>query len=1430
MLLQRTFYWLILVFLSLKASVLLGQKPDVIFETLPPRSDIGQGSINAMLQDQQGFLWFGTWSGLWRYDAYSFRPFGYEAGLSSSKITCLFEEKNGTLWVGTRNTGLYRFDRGREIFEPASAVLPAENTLHAQNITSVFRDREGRYWIGAEEGLSMYDPLQKHFFDIPLKGITPPPSENIYLYSICQTHDGSIWVGGSHGLYHAPASSEKDSKVPVFQQIALHPSRTLPHGVEYHNFVYTVCAAKNQANALWIGTKQGLKILDISAGFSQAQIPLAGKIRYFEHRENDPVSLSHNFAISICEGDFPVKNAVWVATFDGLNLLDPSTGRFEHFFANDAGAGSLQANNVRSLLFDQSGILWIGTHRGVNKLNPHFADFALHPLRKSKQSADESISFLSKTADNIWGSSFGGGIFRVPLHDGKPSWAAARHYFLSPDFQSPVTDFISSILPDKGGNLWCLTQGAGVFRFREDAIPSGGGVIARAEQFTKGNGPLNTGDDYLMSGLVSRSGKVWIGCWDAGLNLYDPVLNRILKFNKTSDNKADFHPFPVVRLLETEENGQTFLWAGTRGGGLFQLFFDEKTESLHLLRHIHRDGVGSDRMDGNFIASILTDERQDFWVVTETGLFVRRKNRDEFEPFVPKNFPQAPHYEAIVPVGNERFWVSAQKGIGCFQTSQQREVLSVFYEGRNGLRERAFNSDAFLSLPSGELLFGGSVGVTSFQPELVLPDPHVPRPVITGLRLFNRVVLPGIRTEEGFLLEKSLATLPQLQLSHLDNVVSFEFSGLHYACPEQNEFAYKLEGFDPDWIYTDASQRLAHYTNLPSGDYKFLVKAANSDGVWNPEPAQLSVRVLPPWWRTSWAYTLYFVAFLGLLWLVRRITLLRAGYENEIKIERLEKQKLEEVNQMKLIFFTNISHELKTPLTLIISPLEEIIRDRAIGGHRLHSTFSMMHRNAVRLLLMINQLLDIRKAEAGLMKLEAREGNAVQFVSEVCLSFRELAQQQHIQFDFQSERPVIQAWFDADQLEKVFFNVLSNAFKFTPTGGQVRVKMGAAPEKGQFFVRFEDNGKGIPEDKLPFIFERFFRAEEHAGEGEAGGTGIGLSLVKNIVERHHGRVEVESWPGRGSVFTVWLPLGDASFSENEKKRPHTPGKTEQPYLGETMLEITDPEDVARLYTGGDALSAPEASLEKSHILVVEDNVDIREYIVKNLSQEYIVSEAENGHEGLQKTLEHLPDLILCDISMPGMDGLELTRQLKTRVETSHIPIILLTARTSLIFKINGLETGADGYITKPFNLRLLQLRIRNLIESRRRLREKYAKTLNRLDLEPSEVAFPEMDELFLKSVSETVEAHLENPEFSVDDLAQKLLMNRKQVYRKIKALTDQTPNEFIRTIRLQRAAQLLRTHRYTIAEVTYKVGFQDLKYFRERFRAFFGVNPSELDA
>ena len=1390
--------------------------PGFPFESPVPASIVSQSTITCMLQDKAGFLWCGTWSGLARYDGYQVRVFNASGGLDGNKITCLYEDTDGKIWVGTRNTGLFRFDHATEHFEAAPTALQSRANLPAQNITSVFRDRNGKLWIGAEEGLFFYDAGQLQFQPVPLRGKTRAPSANIYLYSMTQTPDGALWIAGSHGVFRGA----ENGGVPDFQQIVLHPETVQANTqqVEYHNFAYCIRQSRTQPAVLWVGTKGGLKRLDGS------QHPAAPQLTHLQYAAGNNNSLSHNFVLDVQESDFPAKGVVWVATFNGLNRVQTQTEGYSvtRFFAEAATHPGLKSNNIRSLFFDRTGILWIGTDRGLNRLDPRSSNFSLHPMRRAGQTVSDPITFLSASPDAVWAGAFGGGFFRIPLGKGGPEWNKMQHYTLTPPTSSSVSNFVSAVLPDGQNRLWVITQGAGAFRLHTNQLPPGGGLVHGAEQFSKGKGPQNVSDDYLMSGLVDSEGKVWLGSWDSGLNCFDPQQEAFLRFPESREGH-NLRRSPIIALLELqagdlpEARPGTHFWVGTRGGGLLMIRYDASTRSIQVLQQY---SAQNGNLRNNSLTNISRDRSGRIWFSTENGLEYWDAAAQKIVPLAVSETLPSPIIQSLVEDEQQRLWVSTQNGIASLEL--QKQAKTTAYNKRNGLRDQFFNAGAALHLPNGQILFGGNNGITAFYTAAVQPDSVLPTTVLTALKLFNRNVNPGERTEDGFLLEKSLLVLPQLVLSHHENVVSIEFAGLHFSCPEQNRFAYKLEGFDPDWTYTDASQRMAHYTNLPSGNYVFLVKSANSDGIWNPQPARLAIRVRPPWWQSAWAYALYTFIVAGAIYGAFRLQMIRANFKHQLQLERLEKQKLEELTQMKTAFFTNISHELKTPLTLIVSPLEEMLRERSAADNRQRDILARMHRNSMRLLTMINQLLDIRKAEAGLMKIEAGQGNIVQFVAEICLAFRELAQQRQIQVHFQTDQKQISAWFDPDLLEKVFFNLLSNAIKFSSPGGEIFVNIGVPAANNQFFVQVRDKGRGIPADKLPYIFERFYQVENHDEAGIDGGSGIGLSLVKTIVEQHHGQIEADSTPGEGSTFTVWLPLGEVHFSDAEKTRG--------PIHGEALEQYTEAlQSMEQLTPQTARQTAPEGS---SSLLIVEDNPDIREYLCSQLSRQYEILCAENGEKGLEIALECLPDLILCDISMPGMDGLTLTRLLKTRVETSHIPVVLLTARTSLIFKIDGLETGADDYITKPFNLHLLELRIKNLIESRQRLREKYAHTLLHPNPEaagPVENLLAAIDDQFLKQVNQIVEEHLEDSTFSIDDLSKKLLMNRKQVYRKIKALTNQSPNELIRSIRLRHAAQLLKTHRFTVAEVTYRVGFQDLKYFRERFREQFGVSPSEYE-
>jgi signal transduction histidine kinase/DNA-binding response OmpR family regulator len=676
------------------------------------------------------------------------------------------------------------------------------------------------------------------------------------------------------------------------------------------------------------------------------------------------------------------------------------------------------------------------------------------------------------------------------------------------------------------------------------------------------------------------------------------------------------------------------------------------------------------------------------------------------------------------------------------------------------------------------------------------------------LKIFNKSVPIGPLEDGRIILQNHISETDEVVLGYKDNVFSIEFVGLQCEEPRRIQYAYKLDGFDTDWVFTDSRHRIAHYTNLPHDTYQFKVKVANGDGYWS-EPVGFDLIVKPPFWLTKWAMFIYLLAFAGLLYGVRQITSIRVRYEHSLELERLEREKLEEVNQMKLQFFTNISHELRTPLTLILSPLEQFIREQKVD-RKYHQGFLRMHHNARRLMTMINQLLDIRKSESGLMELKVVQSDIIKFCKEILLSFQTVADQSDIELSFNCEIDRFLLWFDRQQMEKVFYNLLSNAMKFTPEGGRIEMCI-AQTDEDSLQIQIQDTGHGIQTEDLPYIFDRFYQAKSHEASGFGKtGTGIGLSLAKSIIDQHGGTISVDSSVGRGATFTVKLRTTAYHFGESQKVNNYVGSEDALHY----QRPIEPQGQPAQVQIQGNP-----------SILIVEDNIDIRAYLRENFGNECTIREASNGEEGFASAKENPPDLIIADISMPKMDGIRMCAAIKSSLVTSHIPIILLTARTSLVYQLNGLETGADDYITKPFDLQLLKARAKNLIESRQKLRERFTKGF---DFSPEELVISSLDEELLKTIKAVIEKHIDDSGFSVEQLATSVHMSRMQLYRKLKALTGKSPNQILRSVRMQRAAQLLENKQFNIADVTYMVGYNDLKSFRDQFRKEFGMSPSQF--
>lgn len=1375
------------------------------FEQLP--SDIGltHGAVNCIEQDSRGFLWLGTWSGLACYDGYKIRIFQQESGnpdgLQSDQVTSVLEDRAGNLWVGTVNAGFHLFDRATERFINFRSQPDNANSLSDNDVWGLFEDGKGYIWVGTKKGLNRFDPKSRTFLRIfaPADGSKRPPSD--YIYSVCETPDGSIWSATTRGIDRIKFHNDS---VYNLRHYELAPTA---NDVALDNFIYRIRPASNEPNTLWLCTKAGLKKIRFSDS-DPAYLQVAASFRALP---DDPSSLSHNIVSDFWEE--PNGN-LWVATYHGLNQLDIKTGRFRRFFAQAGELYGLSNDFIRCLFQDRTGILWIGTDKGLSKLNLRRKPFQSVRFDKTGVATNSIVSNVCNggTPGSLWVAT-NGGLNRLDFNQ---SPARSAYFSLAPPRLSDFANFITTVRRDRDGWLWFGTQGAGVLRVRERDIPEGGRSLNNMEQFSQ-NSPLAINDNYVMSLHESASGQMWFGLWDGGLAAFDQQSNALRHFQRTGD--INLTAFPNVAFAEKTEGGQVKLFVGTRGNGLLKCHYDPIGHTLNLERHYYFISGQNDCLSNGKINALYIDSKGRLWVCTSNGLNLLDAAGNSFRVFKRKDGMPNDVVQSIVEDKDGLMWVSTQKGIASLYFSDDGAVHFRSFDALDGLQDNYFSNSCAVGLPSGMLAFGGANGLSLFTPGEIIPDKVPPLTQITDFQLFNRSVPIGKMENGRTILEQSISVIPQIVLDYRDNVLAFEFAGLHFAEPKKNRFAYKLDGFNDDWVYTDAEQRYAHYTNLPYREFTFRVKSANGDGVWS-DPVSVKICVNPPFWRTWWAYCFYALLIAGMLYAGWRIAHLRAEYRASLDLERHKHEKSEELNRLKLQFFTNISHELRTPLTLIVSPLEQLLREKA-ADRPLADALTRMYQNAGRLLTMINQLLDFRKSEAGLMKIRAEHTNLAFFLREIVLAFKPLSEEHRIELKFLPENEEIAAWIDRDQMEKVVSNLLSNALKFTPDGGKIQVSLEETNAQETVEIRVADTGPGIESAQLDKIFDPFHQGDHQPRQGLFGGTGIGLSLVKSIVEQHGGNVRAESRSGEGASFVIVLALGTAQFKPEQLVAGASDGRPADRFvLPVTYASAENPPEHA---PAGLAAPAP-ANARRHHLLIVDDNADIRAYLRENLAADYEITEATDGAKALESARNVSPDLVLSDVAMPRMDGIELCKRLKSDLATSHIPVVLLTARTALMYKIDGLETGADDYVTKPFSMQLLALRIKNLIQIRENLREKFGKSF---DLTPSAVAVNSLDETFLRRLLETVEKHIDESEFSVDDLAHALAMSRIQLYRKLKALTGETPNNVIRTIRLKRAAQLLATRQFNVSEVAYKVGFTDLKYFRERFREQFGVNPGE---
>ncbi|HJT73798.1 MAG TPA: ATP-binding protein, partial [Chitinophaga sp.] len=795
-----------------------------------------------------------------------------------------------------------------------------------------------------------------------------------------------------------------------------------------------------------------------------------------------------------------------------------------------------------------------------------------------------------------------------------------------------------------------------------------------------------------------------------------------------------------------------------------------------------------------YVNSIQEDSKHNIWVSMYFGGLIRyNTDLQQLAHYTEKDGLPNDNVLGLLEDNQHYLWISTHNGLVRFDPA--RNTFQT-YTVSDGIAGNVFNYNSFLKDSHGEFLFGGYNGITSFFPERIITNTH-PSPVrFTGLRLFNKPV--GIGQDDD-LLKQDISYTKALRFRHDQEVFTLEFALLNYVKSNKNRYAYRLEDADRDWIETD--NPAVTYTNLSSGHYTFWVKGANNDGIWS-EPARMDITILPPFWQTWWAYSIYVLCFILLFFFVTRFFFLWALLRKE-----------EELHQVKLNFFTHVSHEIRTHLTLLLVPVERMM-DMLKKEDPLQSTLSQLRNNADRLLKLVNELMDFRKAETNHLRLQIQEQDLISFLDHIYTSFREISLDRDISMVFQHDMEHAWVYFDREQLEKVFFNLLTNAFKFTPDGG--RIQLHVSQSRQNIVITITDNGRGIAPEYLDKLFTNFFQVQDHGLQNT--GYGIGLALSKNIVEQHKGTLTVESVPaaagkeGRTS-FTVSLLTGAKHF---EGTRHIVTGEAAIPSAPAKIPFVSDEADIVT-----PAIPQPFT------IHIVEDNPELRALISQTFRDQYLVLESENGMDGLATATTHIPDLVISDVMMPEMDGLQLCKALKTDERTSHIPVVLLTAKSSQTDHVSGLETGADLYLTKPFSTKVLALNVRNLISSREKMRERYSRQLQ-TEAEAPDALPNSVDNAFLEKVIALVDEYMDDPEFGVDILARKLAMSQPVLYKKLKAVTNMSVNDFVKSLRLKKAAALIRTRQHTVYEVAYMVGYADRKYFSREFKKQFGKNPSEF--
>ncbi len=1350
------------------------------FSRLDISNGLSDNQVNCFFRDDKGFMWFGTTSGLNKYDGYSFKVFKHDAkddhSLGENHVLNIFEGPEKKLWIFSHST-ISIYNSTTEKFSNNIAGELEGYHIPTSQITSVKKDYEGNFWfITDKSGLYCYHPQNNStvFY-------SSSQNSKIVLHSnmvrdIVSISQNSTWL-----IYNDGTIDQTDFK---YNKI-----------INSYSGVAKTNNAKPQLYNMTIDNHKNLWIYSAAAPIGVFCLNTHNYTLLHLNKEAPGNKLNSNIINSVVQAD---DNKIWIGTdHGGINIFDLSTQKVTYLVNREDDPKSLSGNSI-NLYKDNAGIIWAGTFKqGLNYYHSGIMPFPLykHFTTDPKSLPFEDVNcFAEDDRGNLWIGTNGGGLVYFNRSDN--TFTQYKHDPLNPN--SISNDVIVCLHIDKGHKLWIGTYFGGLERFDDKRF-------IHYRHSDKISGSIT--DDRVYSIIEDSSNNLWVGTFAGGLNVYNP------KSNTFSHPQAGI-PMCSDYTSVLYEDHQQNIWIGRDKG------IDVIVKKTNMVKHYFMLYKNPKRVMAIDVNAITEDSRGLMWIGTKDGLSIFNTQTDKFLSADDGLIFPSSNVSNILEDKQGKMWISTTNGLTSVAITKKGEKYKFQLNNFNefdGLQGRWFNLYAALKLRDGELVFGGAHGFNLFDPGRINTFKLKQNLVLTDFQLFNKSVVVGDTVKGSVILTKSISETQLLTLNYSENVFSIEFTACDYFNPDKIKYQYTLEGFDKSWITAPAGDRKATYTNLDGGDYTFKVRAQNSNTASNGSLITLKIRILPPFWKTPLAYIIYLLVVAGLLLYIRHrgIVKLKRQFQTKqaeieadwkIENEREEARRMHQLDLMKIKFFTNVSHEFRTPLSLILSPIDDLIKtaDKPDQQHHL----VMIKRNGGRLLNLVNQLLDFRKMEYNELKLCLKKGDIIKFIREVSSSFTDVAHHKQIQYIFESGECSLTTNFDHDKIERILFNLLSNAFKFTPSGGYVSVMLSLsgedvfANEQKVLTIKVIDTGIGIPVENHEKIFERFFQDDMPESLLNQG-SGIGLSITKEFIKMHGGTITIESEPNYGTVFTIEIPVSDVSAEPMVDNTPH-----EEP-------------SYSVLKNGNDTA----ALSKKPTILLVEDNDDLRFYLKDNLKHSFHIIEAVNGKDGWQKALGLHPKLIVSDIGMPEMNGLELCKKIKGDSRTAQIPIILLTALSAEHDQLAGLDNGANDYIVKPFNFEILLSKILNLLRMQETMKQTYQKQFH---IQAKDLIVVSEDDKFLKNAIDCIEKNITNPNFSVEELSSNLNLSRVSLYKKLLTLTGKTPVDCIRTIRLKRAVQLLQKSKLSIANVAYEVGFNNAAYFAKVFKEEFGVLPSEF--